>query len=145
MKENLERTVFDKDKFNSTIDKEFRELKNKLDPKFFDIELASIDDFFNLYRRLFYLIDKNGQTNSHEFLIKESSEYIGSSLLDDNIQALLEEITELRQENLDLRQGILDSLNIPSSDKNIESIKPQELTQKLQNPSSIENKQTKSK
>lgn len=112
MKENLNRIVFDKIKFNSTVDKTFKELSSTPDPKFYDVNLATIDDFFELYRKLFYEIPKTGTINSHEFLIKESSDYLGDALTNDTIQALLEEITELRQEKLDLTQGILDSIGI---------------------------------
>jgi hypothetical protein len=39
--------------------------------------------------------------------VKTSQEYIGSSnIQDDTIQALIDEITQLRQENLDLQQQI---------------------------------------
>jgi hypothetical protein len=125
MKENLNRIVFDKNKFNSTVDKNFKELSSTPDPSFFDVNLATIEDFFNLYTSLFYDIPKNGDTNSHEYLIKESSEYLGDALLNDNIQALLEEITELRQENLELRQNILDLTNNNSSVK--KNFKPKAL------------------
>jgi hypothetical protein len=60
---------------------------------------------------LFFDIPKFGETNSHEYLIKTSQEYIGTSaLVNDEIQALVDEITELRQENLDLQQQLLSSI-----------------------------------
>jgi hypothetical protein len=41
-------------------------------------------------------------------LIKTSQEYVGSSqTTDDTIQALIEEVTQLRQENLILQQQLL--------------------------------------
>jgi hypothetical protein len=129
MKENLNRTVFDKDKFNSTVDKNFKELSSTLDPRFFDINLATEEDFFELYRKLFYEIPKLGIVDSHEFLVKESGEYLGDLLTNDTIQALLEEITELRQENLDLRQGILDSAGIEGAKERKGG--PQQLIEKL--------------
>jgi hypothetical protein len=46
-------------------------------------------------------------------LIKTSQEYIGTSnIIDDQIQALIDEVTELRQENLDLLQQITTSQNV---------------------------------
>jgi len=132
MKENLNRIVFDKDKFNSTVDKNFRELSSTLDPRFFDINLATTEDFFELYRKLFYEIPKLGVIDSHEFLVKESGDYLGDLLTNDTIQALLEEITELRQENLDLRQGILDSLGIEGQNENTKPTKAKQLVQNLQ-------------
>tara|TARA_Y100000361_G_scaffold26653_1_gene21600 strand:+ start:299 stop:694 length:396 start_codon:yes stop_codon:yes gene_type:complete len=110
---NLNRTVFDKRKFEQTVDTSFSQLVPKEEQKFFDVELATINDFFTIYTNLFYEIPKDGETNSHTFLIKESSEYVDFDAINDEIQALLEEITSLRQEmiqkdrdNLDLTQKL---------------------------------------
>ena len=73
---NLNRTVFDKRKFNQSVDTEFSQLVPKEEDKFFDLNLATVDDFFIIYNNLFYEIPKEGTSNSHEFLIVESSEYI---------------------------------------------------------------------
>ena len=53
---NLNKQVFDKDKFKETIDTNFSELISTPNPAFFDINLATIDDFFVLYNKLFTLI-----------------------------------------------------------------------------------------
>ena len=110
---NLNRTVFDKRKFEQTVDTSFSQLVPKEEQRFFDVELATINDFFIIYTNLFYEIPKDGETNSHTFLIKESSEYVDFDAINDEIQALLEEITSLRQEmiqkdrdNLDLTQKL---------------------------------------
>ena len=69
----------------------------------------SIQQFFTYYQQLFFTIPKFGEVNSHEYLIKTSTEYIGTTL-DPNeelIQSLLEEINQLRQENLDLQQNVV--------------------------------------
>ena len=58
------------------------------------------------YNQLFFDIPKLGDTNSHEYLIKTSQEYVGSSFQSDNIQALIDEVTFLRQQNLDLTTQI---------------------------------------
>ena len=109
----LNRTVFDKRKFNQSVDTEFSQLVPKEEDKFFDTNLATIDDFFTIYTNLFFEIPKEGDINSHEFLIKESSEYINFEQINEDIQVLLEEITSLREEllvrdqdNLDLQQKL---------------------------------------
>jgi hypothetical protein len=72
------------------------------------IPSISVAEFFNNYQEIFFQIPKFGDINSHEYLIKTSQEYIGSNqLTDDTIQALIEEVTQLRQENLDLQQQII--------------------------------------
>ena len=57
---------------------------------------------------LFYDIPEIGETNSHEYLIKQSTEYIDFNPIDDTIQALIDEINDLQQQNLDLNQQIAD-------------------------------------
>jgi hypothetical protein len=101
---NLNRQVFNKQKFNDTVDTTFSELGvQQQDPSFFDLNLATVDDFFILYNRLFFEIPKEGAINSHTFLIKESGGYVGAQQVNEEIQALLQEIADLREENLALR------------------------------------------
>lgn len=105
----LGRQVFDKNKFNQTVDTEFTQLVSVPDETFFDPSLATVEDFFTIYNNLFFDIPKEGETNSHTFLIKESSEYVGQEQIEENIQALLDEIATLREENLELRQDLINT------------------------------------
>jgi flagellar biosynthesis/type III secretory pathway chaperone len=101
---NLNKQVFTKSQFNNTINTEFTQLvSSTTTPTGSNI---SVDQFFQEYQALFYQIPKLGETNSHEYLVKTSSEYIGSIELNDTIQALIDEVTQLRQENLELQQTI---------------------------------------
>jgi hypothetical protein len=101
---DLNRQVFDKKKFNETVDTSFTQLVTQPDPTFFDLNLATVEDFFTLYEKFFFQIPKEGEVNSHTYLIKESSDYVGFQANSEDIQALLDEIAQLRQENLLLRQ-----------------------------------------
>ena len=101
----LNRQVFDKKKFEETINTNFTQLDTGEDLGFFDIDLATVPDFWTLYEKFFYDIPKLGQINSHEYLAKESAAYAGSDTINDEIQALLDEIAELREENLQLREN----------------------------------------
>ncbi len=103
---NLKRQVFDKAKFNETVNTNFTQLKSELDPQFFDLSLATLDDFWSLYEKFFYDIPKDGDINSHLYLVKTSGEYIDYTPQKEEIEALLEEIAELRTENLEVRQEI---------------------------------------
>ena len=107
-KVKLNKTVFDKGKFEQTVDTSFSQLVTKPEQKFFDISLASVDDFFAIYTNLFYDIPKEGETNSHEYLVKESGEYIDFNQINEDIQILLDEITKLREESLKKDTTILD-------------------------------------
>ena len=107
---NLNRQVFNKQKFNDTVDTTFSELGvQEQDLNFFDLNLATVDDFFILYNKLFFEIPKEGAVNSHAFLAKESGEFVGSQQFNEEIQALLQEITDTREENVELRQ---DNVNL---------------------------------
>jgi hypothetical protein len=62
----------------------------------------TVPQFFNEYDILFYEIPPSGSDDSHLALATRSLEYIGVSLDD-----LQNEITELREENIDLKNQIL--------------------------------------
>ena len=102
------RQVFNKSKFNDTVDTEFTQLIQTPDETFFDVNLATVEDFFTIYGNLFFDIPQLGDSNSHQFLIRQSTEYIGLEEQNATIQALLDEITELREENLEIRKQNLD-------------------------------------
>ena len=118
MSENakLDREVFDKQKFKDTVNTSFSELSSKPDPKFFDLDLATLKDFWLLYDKFFYDIPKLGETESHEYLAKTSGEYANSEKIQAEIQALLDEIATLREENLELRQEMINNL-VPSDSR----------------------------
>ena len=100
---------FNKSKFNETVNTEFTQLNVVPDLSFFDRDLADLDDFWYLYEKFFYIIPKLGLIESHEYLAKTSGEYADFNSISDEIQALLDEIAELRAENLQL---IKDATNI---------------------------------
>jgi hypothetical protein len=99
----IQKTVFDKKSFDETINTEFTELVSTPDPSFFDINLATQDDFWILYEKFFYEIPKDGEINSHEYLAKTSGEYADFEPQKEEIEALLQEIADLRTENLEVR------------------------------------------
>ena len=123
---NLKRQVFDKAKFNETVNTNFTQLKSELDPQFFDLSLATLDDFWSLYEKFFYDIPKDGDINSHLYLVKTSGEYIDYAPQAEEIEALLEEIAELRTENLEVRQEIAEVIaNFNSNASSTEAVDSQ--------------------
>jgi hypothetical protein len=107
---NLNKSVFEKRQYQKVIDTSFTQLVQPVITGSTPLPSISIPDFFNTYQQLFFEIPKFGDTNSHEYLIKTSQEYAGEfNNNEDLIQALIEEVTELRQENLDLQQQTLTS------------------------------------
>ena len=94
---SLNKKLYNKSAYLNTIDNQFTELVPPTPPV---EEPVSVDEFFVLYNDLFY------EVNSHQYLIKTSVEYVGSQSTSNDIQALLNEITNLREENLALQQNI---------------------------------------
>jgi hypothetical protein len=109
----LTKQVYDKNQYQKVIDTSFTQLIQPVSAST-GSALPTVNQFFDYYNQLFFDIPKFGETNSHEYLIKTSQEYIGiSNVVNDEIQALIDEVTELRQENLDLQQQLLSSLTPP--------------------------------
>ena len=108
----LQRESFNRKQFDDTIDTSFKELGvgNQPDPATFDPSLATVGDFFTIYQTLFYQIPKEGDINSHEFLIRESTEYTGLVAQQAEIDALLAEIDELREQNVTLVQDMTNTI-----------------------------------
>ncbi len=54
-----------------------------------------------MYDELFFDIPKEGDIDSHRYILQREAEYLGVKFADDiDIQALLQEITDLRQQLL---------------------------------------------
>ena len=103
----LTKLVYDRNQYKQVIDTSFTQL---VQPTTQDTSsaLPSVNQFFDYYNQLFFDIPKFGEVNSHEYLIQTSQEYVGlSNVVNDEIQALIDEVTELRQENLELQQQLL--------------------------------------
>jgi len=106
----LTKQVYDKNQYQKVIDTTFTQLVQPASQAT-GSALPTVNEFFDFYNQLFFDIPKFGEINSHEYLIKTSTEYIGaSSVVNDELQALIDEVTELRQENLDLQQQLLGSI-----------------------------------
>ena len=109
----LTREAFNRKEFNDTINTNFTQLgltaTQEQDLSFFDPGLATVGDFFTIYQSLFLQIPKSGSVNSHEFLIERSTEYTQFIAQQEEINALQEEISDLRIQNVEL---VADMANI---------------------------------
>lgn len=115
-KYNINKTLLNKRDYQKTINTQFTEL---VPPPPEVVVEPTVDDFFQLYDTLFFDIPKNGDTNSHEYLVKRSGEYIGEQALSDEFLALVEEVTDLRQQLLDARREIAE-LTVSGSNINVD-------------------------
>jgi len=104
---NFNKTVYQKRNYLKTIDTSFKELGVKTIQEQID-EQPTVQEFFDMYNTLFYEINEFGPTNSHEFLIKTSQEYIGAEQDNEIIELLQAEIAALREELLESQKRLAD-------------------------------------
>lgn len=103
----FQKQVFDKRQYEKTIDTSFKQLGVKSPIEQIE-ETPTVNDFFQMYNELFYDIPETGATNSHEYLIKQSSEYINFEQDNEEIDALQVEIGQLRTELLEAQKQIVE-------------------------------------
>ena len=103
----LNKEVFNKREYQKTINTKFSQLGVKTVQEQID-EQPTVEEFFQMYNDLFYDIPEVGETNSHEFLVKTSGEYINFDENDELIQALQDEIAQLREDLLEAQQEQLE-------------------------------------
>lgn len=100
----ITKTVFNTDKFNKVVDTSFKTFTQPVPEE----DPDTPEELFRLYEKLYYSIDITGETNSHEYLIKKSSELVNYDAVTEDIQPLLDEIAQLREQNLALNQQLID-------------------------------------
>lgn len=88
----VKKRVFNQSQFDKVIDREFKTFK-KAEPA---VDPDTVEEFFRLYDKLYYVIPTEGEEDSHQFLIQESSKLVDYEKTTEEIQPLLDEITQLR-------------------------------------------------
>jgi predicted nucleic acid-binding Zn-ribbon protein len=137
---NLNKKVYSKNQYEKVIDTKFSQLATTLSPseQITQTTPISVEEFFQYYEQLFLVIPKEGEINSHEYLIKTSSEYVDSTATDETIQALIDEINILQQQNLELNQQIVD-LTVTTVNTSNSPIRSSPLTSTFVGDQSIQN------
>ena len=103
----LNKKVFNKTQYTKTIDTTFSELGVTTIQETLDTQ-PTVEEFFSLYNELFYIIPELGETNSHQYLIQQSSDYINFDANQEVIEELQKEISQLRTELLDSQRQIIE-------------------------------------
>jgi hypothetical protein len=83
---------------------------------------VTVNQFFESYNNLFYDIPALGETNSHEYLIKTSGEYINFDQDSQEIEALRAEITSLRRDLLQAQVEKAETLTGEKIDLDVNAI-----------------------
>ena len=109
MSQNIEfnKQVFNKTSYEKVIDTSFKQLGVKSINEKVEKQ-PTVNDFFRMYNELFYDINEKGPTNSHEYLIQQSSEYVNFEQSNEEIEALQEEIAQLRIDLLEAEKSIIE-------------------------------------
>jgi hypothetical protein len=106
---DIKRKIYGKNTFTNVVDVSFKQLVpqdgNPAEDENQNINVTIVS-FFDNYDTLFYDIPPSGSDNSHLELVRRSADYIGVSLED-----LQEEIRNLREENVSLKNQIFSITN----------------------------------
>jgi hypothetical protein len=107
---DLIRKVYSKTEYPKIIDTNFSQLgvisvPNQIDATF------TVQEFFQKYNDLFYEIPAFGETNSHEYLVKTSGEYINFDQDNATIEALQKEIAQLRTDLLSAKIATAEAIS----------------------------------
>ncbi len=105
----IQKQVLDKIQFGRVINTDFSQLIDSGE-EIVETPTFTLEDFFTLYEQLFFQIPNEGDTDSHRYILQKEADYLGVNINQENIQALLDEITALRQQVVET-QSLLNSLN----------------------------------
>lgn len=101
---SISKTKVKVDELDRVIDRTFKSFGQPVDVE----QGPTIEQFFLDYETLYNEIPIQGETNSHEYLVQKSGELINFEKDTADIQPLIDEITQLREELLNANEQILD-------------------------------------
>lgn len=103
----IQKDSYNSNQFSNLVDREFKTFTKPVP----EVDTDTVEEFFRLYDKLFYSIPIEGETDSHQYILQKSSELTDFEKTTENIQPLLDEIAQLRQQLLDANQQIFDLEN----------------------------------
>jgi hypothetical protein len=109
---NLTKEVFGRTTYTKVIDISFTELYTPVTASIAPSNQTTVELFFDAYNDLFFQIPATGELNSHEYLVKRSTEYLGGGVVSDTEQAYIDEINSLRQQLLEANTNFLNINNL---------------------------------
>jgi len=99
----IQKTVYTKDNYGKVVDRSFNSFKQTEEVNI----IKTVDDFFKDYEELYLEISIEGDEKSHRYLYERSGELLDIQNAVADIQPLLDEIADLRQQLLDANNEIL--------------------------------------
>jgi hypothetical protein len=104
----VQNSIYNKNTFTKVVNTQFSELAAPP----LTIPETTVEAFFELYDELFPVIPNEGEVNSHRAILLREAEYLNVQLVgDDEVQALLQEITDLRQQLLEAEVNVATELS----------------------------------
>jgi hypothetical protein len=101
---SFDTSTFSRDNFEKLVDTRFKQL---VKPSVEVDAIFTLEEFFTLYDDLFFQIPPEGDVQSHRFILNKTADYLGVNINEEsNVQALLDEITLLKQELLDANKSL---------------------------------------
>ena len=101
---SIQKTSYNSNQYNNLIEKEFNTF---VEPEQV-VDKDTPEELFRLYDKLYFSIPAEGENDSHQYLIERSSELIQLESKSEDIQPLLDEIGQLRQQLFDANQQIFE-------------------------------------
>lgn len=108
----LVKEVYGRNTYTRVVNTSFSELYTPVTASSAADTQLTVEAFFDAYNDLFFQIPATGDINSHEYLVKRSTEYLGGGVLSDNEKAYIEEINSLRQQLLEANTNYLNLNNL---------------------------------
>ena len=118
---DLLKQVYSKSEYTKIIDTQFKSLGVESIPDQLN-NAPTVADFFSQYNLLFYDIPAEGEVNSHQYLVETSGDYIGFNKDQELIDALQNEIAQLRKQLLTAEIATAEALTGEKIDINPDEI-----------------------
>lgn len=95
---------YNRDALNTVVDTQFNTFTQPIP----QVDQDTVAELFRLYDKLYFSIPKEGETNSHQYLIQRSSELVEFEKSTEDVQPLLDEIGQLREQLLEANRQIFE-------------------------------------
>lgn len=126
-KVDLIRKVYSKTEYPKIVDTKFQQL-GVLSVNEQIANTTTVQQFFEYYNELFYDIPSYGATNTHEYLVKTSGDYINFDQDNEIIAALRAEITQLRRDLLQAQIEKAEALTGEKININVDNIEDADIS-----------------
>jgi|TARA_R110000796_G_scaffold68565_1_gene157049 hypothetical protein len=100
---SIQKRVYKKEDIDTVIDTEFKTFTKNV-----EVDTDTVRELFRLYDKLYYTIPVEGEDESHQYLLQRSSELTTLDKSIEDIQPLLDEVAQLRQQLLSANQQIFE-------------------------------------